>query len=61
MTTATTIRDKALEAVQALPPEATIEDIMERLVFLAKVERGLAEADAGKTVPHEDAKRRLRG
>ena len=61
MMAAITAKDKALGAVQALPADATIEEIMERLYFLAKVERGLAEADAGKTVPHEEAKRRLIG
>jgi predicted transcriptional regulator len=31
----------------------------ERLVFLAKIDAGLAELDAGHGVPHEDVKRRL--
>ncbi len=34
---------------------------MERLYFLAKVEKGLDEAKAGKTVSHEEAKRRILG
>lgn len=54
-----TAKQKVLEAVQQLPPDATVEDAMERLYFLAKVERGLAQADAGKTVPHAQAKARL--
>ena len=56
-----TTKEKILEAVQKLPPDATIEDAMERLFFLAKVERGIAEADAGKTIPHGEAKQRLTG
>ena len=32
---------------------------MERLLFLAKIERGLADADAGRTISHEDVKKRL--
>ena len=56
---ANTAKDKILQAVQSLPPDATIEDAMERLYFLAKVERGIAEADAGETVSHEEMKRRL--
>ena len=54
-------KDKVLELVEQLPPDATVEDAMERLYFLAKVERGLAEVDAGDTVPHSEAKRRLTG
>ena len=55
----TTAKQKVLEAVQQLPPDATVEDAMERLYFLAKVERGLAQADPGDTVPHVQAKERL--
>jgi predicted transcriptional regulator len=54
-----TIKDKVLEAVEKLPSDATIEDAMERLFFLAKVERGMEDAEAGKTISHEEAKRRL--
>lgn len=55
------IKQRVLEAVRELPEDATVEDVMERLYFLAKVERGLREADAGQTIPHEEAKRRLPG
>lgn len=54
-------KTKVLEIVQQLPSDATVEDAMERLYFLAKVERGLAEVDAGETVSHSEAKRRLTG
>ena len=58
---ASSTRDKILDAVRQLPPDATVEDAIERLVFLAKIERGLAQADAGQLIPHEEAKRRLLG
>ncbi len=54
---ATTIKDRVLEAVEKLPADVTIEDVMERLLFLAKIDRGAAEADAGKVVSHDEAKR----
>ena len=53
------IKQKVIEAVETLPPDATVEDAMERLYFLAKVQRGLDQADAGDTIPHEEAKKRL--
>jgi predicted transcriptional regulator len=56
---APTTRDQIREAIEKLPPDATFEDAIERLVFLAKIEAGLAELDAGKGIPHEEAKRRL--
>lgn len=54
-----TTRDRILEAIKALPADATYDDAIERLVFLAKVEAGLAELDAGQAIPHKEVKRRL--
>lgn len=54
-----TTREKILHAVESLPENATYEDAMERLLLLAKVERGLAQANAGQTISHEDAKARM--
>lgn len=54
---ATSAKERILESLAALPPNATIEDAIERLVFLAKIDRGLAEADAGKLVDHEEVER----
>ncbi|MDP1860788.1 MAG: hypothetical protein Q8K82_19080 [Gemmatimonadaceae bacterium] len=47
------------KAVEQLLENASVEDAIERLVFLAKIERGLADANAGRTVNHEEVKRRL--
>jgi predicted transcriptional regulator len=55
------VKERVLDAVRELPDDATVEDAMERLYFLAKVEKGLEEANAGKTVSHEEAKRRILG
>ena len=59
MGTSGTGRDRILSALQDLPADATIDDAIERLVFLAKVDAGLAELDEGKGIPHEEVKRRL--
>ena len=54
-------KKKILKVVEQLPDDATIEDAIERLYFLAKVEKGIREADAGLTVSHDEAKKRLSG
>ena len=54
-----TAKQKILEAIEKLPPDATVEDAIERLVLLAKIERGLAELDVGQGVEHSEAQRRL--
>jgi predicted transcriptional regulator len=53
------VKERVLEAVQKLPADATFEDVMERLVFLSKIDRGIAEADQGRTLSHEEVKARL--
>jgi predicted transcriptional regulator len=50
---------KALAVIESLPADATIEDAIERLVLLAKIDRGLAEVRNGKAVDHAEVKRRL--
>jgi predicted transcriptional regulator len=47
------------DAVEKLPADATVEDAMERLYLLAKVERGVAQADSGQTLSHEEVRARL--
>ena len=52
---AETVKQKILQVVERLPDTATLEDAIERLCFLAKVEEGLHQSDAGETVPHAEA------
>jgi predicted transcriptional regulator len=54
-----TTKERIMQAVEELPANATIEDAMERLLFLAKVERGLKQADAGETISHVEVKERM--
>jgi len=53
-----TTKEKVLRAVQDLPEDASIEDAMERLLFLAKIERGLRQADRGETISQAEMKER---
>jgi predicted transcriptional regulator len=53
------LKQKVLDAVDQLPPTTTIEDLMERLYFLAKIERGVADAEAGRVLPHQDVRTRF--
>jgi predicted transcriptional regulator len=54
-----TIKEKVIKAVEGLADDASIEDVMELLLFLSKVERGLEQADAGQTMPHSQVKERM--
>ena len=54
-----TTKEKVLQAVRELPEDASFEDAMERLLFLAKIEKGLQQADAGQSIPHAKVKDRM--
>jgi hypothetical protein len=49
-------REKAIETVNEFPQEFELEELMERLVFAEKVEKGLQQLNEGKTTPHEQVK-----
>jgi len=52
-------KERVIRAVKELPEDVSIEDVMERLLLLAKVEKGIKEADAGKTLSHLEVKERM--
>jgi len=52
------VKSEIVRVIQDLPDDASVEDAIERLYFLAKIERGLAEAE-GETIPHEEIKSRF--
>lgn len=49
-------RDKAIETVKEFPQEFELEDLIERLVFVEKVGKGLQQVQEGQTIPHEQVK-----
>jgi predicted transcriptional regulator len=54
-----TMKEKIAQAVTHLPDDASIEEVMDCLLFLAKIERGLQQADAGQTIPHSEVMERM--
>jgi hypothetical protein len=55
-----TAKGQVLKAIEALPTDASIEDAMDELLYLLKIDRGLADIEAGRTVSHEEALDRMR-
>lgn len=48
-----------LELVERLDEDVTYDDIMYELYALQKIERGLRDAEEGRTVSHDEVKDRL--
>jgi predicted transcriptional regulator len=53
------VKQDIVRIVQDLPEDATVEDAIERLYFLAKIERGLEQSEAGHTISHDEIKSRF--
>lgn len=49
-------KDKVLETVNDLPSEFELEELIERLIFIEKVEKGLQQLDKGETRTHAQVK-----
>ena len=49
-------REKVIDAVKELPQEFDLEQLVETLIFVEKVERGLNQLEEGKTVEHAQVK-----
>ena len=49
----------ALDSIERLPENASLEVIAERVEFLAAIRKGLDQIERGETIPHEEVKRQL--
>ena len=54
-------KDAARRLIEQLPEQATWDDIMYELYVKQKLEAGLADIEAGRTIPHEQVKAELLG
>ena len=50
-------KEKVTKAVQGLPQEFDLEELIDRLVFIEKVEKGLQQLDRGETKTNEEVKK----
>lgn len=54
-----TEKQLALETISAMPDDCTLEEIAERIEFMASLKKGLAQLDSGEGIPHEEVKRQF--
>ena len=57
--TITGIKEKIIKTVNELPEDTSIEEVMERLYLLYKIEKGVEQADKGNVIDHANAKKRF--
>jgi len=46
-----------IHALNELPKEFNLDELLDRLILIEKIEAGLAESKAGKTIGHERVKK----
>lgn len=54
-----TAKEQMVQIIQAQPEDSSYEEILRELAFARMVERGLADADAGRTISHEEMGQRI--
>jgi predicted transcriptional regulator len=53
------IKEAARQIIENLPDQATWDDLMYELYVKQKIEEGLADIEAGRTIPHDQVKDEL--
>ena len=48
-----------LETIRGLPDNCSLDEIAERIEFMAAVQKGLDQLDRGEGIPHEEVKKQL--
>lgn len=54
------VKDEARRLIDRLPEEATWDDIQEEIDLHRAIEEGLKDLDEGRTLTHEEVRRRFR-
>lgn len=54
---AASVKQEARRIVEELPDEATWDDLMHRIYVRQTIEAGLADSNAGRTVPVEELRK----
>jgi len=52
-------KELVLEAIQELPDDVSIDQIADRVEFMAAIQKGIDDIDRGDVVPHEEVKKHL--
>ena len=53
-------KEELAQLIQQQPADSSGEEIIRELAFHVMVQRGLADADAGRSIPNEEMGRRIR-
>lgn len=52
-------KELVIEAIQELPDDASIQQTVDRVDFIAAIQSGISDLERGDTIPHEEVKTQL--
>ena len=47
-------KESVIDALKELPQDFELENLLEKLIFLEKIEAGLLQLEEGNTLPHDE-------
>lgn len=53
-------KKKLMQSIKDLPESFSIDELLDRVIFLQKVESGLAQSNKGQSISTKDAKLKLK-
>ncbi|MFW5707717.1 MAG: hypothetical protein ACOC12_07350 [Bacteroidota bacterium] len=53
-------KERAIAAIKELPQNFELEELLEKLIFVDKVEKGLRQLEEGKTIDHDKVKQSVK-
>lgn len=53
-------KEQIAKILQDRPDDSSYDEILQKLIFVRVIERGLADVDAERTISHKEMKRRIK-
>jgi len=55
----TTLKQKIIDSIEKLPQDASLDDIMERIYFIHKIQVGLKQSEQGDVISHDEVLKKI--
>ncbi len=52
-------KEKALEAVKQMPQDFNLDELIEKLIVIEKIDEGIKQVEEGDVVYHSDVKKKI--
>jgi predicted transcriptional regulator len=61
MSSVVSVKEQMSNIIQDQPEDSSYEEILRELAFALMIDRGMADSRAGRTISHDEMKRRIAG